>query len=75
MRCLRCKVQIIKDHGFVEVRVTANRESGGSHVTASYCTFFCAAIALDLMALASIEKVAEVTAMPQCQNWIQEHNV
>jgi hypothetical protein len=75
VKCLRCGVEIVKAHGFVELRVTANAESGGRHVTTAFCTFFCAAIGLDLMCLQSIEKVAEVTMMPQCQNWIQEHNV
>lgn len=73
MRCARCNVEVRRQDGYVEIRITANSDGGGRHVTTCFCTFFCAAVAMDLMSLQAIERVPEVHTLPQAQNWIGEH--
>lgn len=78
MKCGRCGVEILREHGYVQTIVhgTAKGPNGQqpAQLNVPYCTWFCAAVAFDLCCLKTLESTPMVTQMPQCQSWLAEHN-
>lgn len=72
MKCGRCHVEIIRSNGFVEIAAHGSGQSPGL-ARIPYCTWFCAAVAMDLCALKTLESVPLVKDMPQCRSWLAEH--
>lgn len=72
MTCGRCHVEIIREHGFVQIIAHGTGESPG-RLDIPYCTWFCAAVAMDLCALKTLESTPMVTQMGQCMSWLAEH--
>lgn len=72
MNCGRCGVEVIRAHGFVQIIAHGTSESPG-RLDVPYCTWFCAAVAMDLCSLKTIQTTPMVTQMPQCRSWLAEH--
>ena len=78
MKCARCGVEIDKGSGYIEIiaygNVSRSMVDVPARIQTAFCTWFCAAVAMDLCALKALETVATVQEMPQCRSWLAEHN-
>lgn len=76
LKCAYCKVDILREHGYLVIMAYPNLVPGGAQqpIGLPYCTWFCAAVAMDLCALKTLESVPMVSNLPACQNWVSEHN-
>jgi hypothetical protein len=72
MKCGRCHVEIVRAMGYIQIIAHGTSVSPG-RLEVSYCTWFCAAVAMDLCALKTLETTPMVTQMPQCRSWVAEH--
>lgn len=72
MICGRCHVEIIPAHGYVQIIAHGGGQSPG-RLNIPYCTWFCAAVAMDLCALKTLESTPMVKDMAQCRSWLSEH--
>jgi hypothetical protein len=76
MKCGFCQIEIVESGGYIVTEVHTNRSASraGSMARVPYCTFYCAAMSLDIVCLNTLQKTPMVTQLPQCRNWIDEHN-